>query len=241
MATVEDLFPQEDYQLDKIAQGAEAIVFTAAKTPHSDGEKSPLILKYRPSKRYRHPILDKAITKQRTKAEAKVLTKLYSMGLPVPQVVHMDVVKGAIFMTKLGEQSLKAYLWEREHQAGYDTAEVKHVIVETGRVIGRMHLSGVVHGDLTSSNIVVMKTSGVGLIDFGLSNQKATHEDKSVDLYVLERAFLSTHSSHAEIYTEWLLEGYSEQHGRENAKEMGAVLARLKDVRMRGRKRSMLG
>lgn len=31
------------------------------------------------------------------------------------------------------------------------------------------------------------------LIDFGLSNAKATAEDKAVDLYVLERAFASTH------------------------------------------------
>lgn len=31
------------------------------------------------------------------------------------------------------------------------------------------------------------------LLDFGLANASATVEDKAVDLYVLERAFNSTH------------------------------------------------
>ena len=36
-------------------------------------------------------------------------------------------------------------------------------------------------------------TSDVVVIDFGLGMMKPTQEDKAVDLYVLERAFISTH------------------------------------------------
>jgi TP53 regulating kinase and related kinases len=59
-----------------------------------------------------------------------------------------------------------------------------------------MHDADVVHGDLTTSNIMVRSpkvVSDIVLIDFGLGMMQPTVEDKAVDLYVLERAFLSTH------------------------------------------------
>jgi TP53 regulating kinase-like protein len=57
-----------------------------------------------------------------------------------------------------------------------------------------MHDADVVHGDLTTSNVIVRGTdSQVVLIDFGLSSISTVVEDKAVDLYVLERAFISTH------------------------------------------------
>jgi TP53 regulating kinase-like protein len=66
-------------------------------------------------------------------------------------------------------------------------------------VIGKLHDADIVHGDLTTSNMIVkQEASGelgtsVVLIDFGLGMMKPTQEDKAVDLYVLERAFVSTH------------------------------------------------
>lgn len=62
-----------------------------------------------------------------------------------------------------------------------------------------MHDCDVVHGDLTTSNIMVRRVNesdqynSVVFVDFGLGAMKATPEDKAVDLYVLERAFISTH------------------------------------------------
>jgi TP53 regulating kinase and related kinases len=102
------------------------------------------------------------------------------------------------------------------------------VMREVGAAIGRMHDSDVVHGDLTTSNIMIRKTEQrqeqgqiqeqtqgqeqtqeqgadssssfshadsfqVVLIDFGLGMTQPSIEDRAVDLYVLERAFLSTH------------------------------------------------
>lgn len=52
--------------------------------------------------------------------------------------------------------------------------------------------SGVIHGDLTTSNMIY-KDDQIYLIDFGLSYVKTSIEDRAVDLYVLERAFISTH------------------------------------------------
>lgn len=68
-----------------------------------------------------------------------------------------------------------------------------------GTALGKMHDAGVVHGDLTTSNIMVKDTPGVEpgfqivMIDFGLGTMQPHIEDKAVDLYVLERAFISTH------------------------------------------------
>lgn len=67
-----------------------------------------------------------------------------------------------------------------------------------GTCLGKMHDAGVVHGDLTTSNIMIKDTPNepgfqVVMIDFGLATMQPNIEDKAVDLYVLERAFTSTH------------------------------------------------
>lgn len=68
------------------------------------------------------------------------------------------------------------------------------VAKEIGTALGKMHNIDVVHGDLTTSNLMMRKESGsLVLIDFGLSYVSNLIEDKAVDLYVLERAFTSTH------------------------------------------------
>ncbi len=74
-----------------------------------------------------------------------------------------------------------------------------------GAAIGKMHDAEIIHGDLTTSNLMV-KGDGqhtVVLIDFGLGMMKPTIEDKAVDLYVLERAFVSTHPG-----SEFLVRGH---------------------------------
>ncbi|KAL8800781.1 MAG: hypothetical protein Q9200_007144 [Gallowayella weberi] len=73
------------------------------------------------------------------------------------------------------------------------------------------------------------------LIDFGLATQSTQDEDKAVDLYVLERAFGSTHPELEEGFQEVLM-AYGESY-----KGAKVVLKRLEEVRMRGRKKSMLG
>lgn len=60
--------------------------------------------------------------------------------------------------------------------------------------IAKMHDAEIVHGDLTTSNVIVRDNDNqVFVIDFGLGLLKPTLEDKAVDLYVLARAFTSTH------------------------------------------------
>lgn len=131
----------------------------------------------------------------------------------------------------------------REEEGG---KEVRGLMQKIGKAIGRLHEVGVVHGDLTTSNLMLRPIGGktgdandgegeIVLIDFGLAAQSIQEEDKGVDLYVLERAFGSTHPEAEEDFKE-VLKAYGESY-----KGAKMVLKRLEDVRMRGRKRSMLG
>jgi TP53 regulating kinase-like protein len=81
------------------------------------------------------------------------------------------------------------------------------------------------------------------IIDFGLSSSSPMHEDRAVDLYVLERAFASTHPvlPGTVPHFERVLIGYRETMQASRRGEWERVEKRLEEVRLRGRKRSMVG
>jgi len=122
-----------------------------------------------------------------------------------------------------------------------------------GGEIAKMHKADIIHGDLTTSNMMLRhplafkrpKGSGPGpqlateliLIDFGLSYLSSLVEDKAVDLYVLERAFSSTHPDSQQLFAS-VLAAYRAELGEENWARIGG---KLDEVRLRGRKRSMVG
>jgi tRNA A-37 threonylcarbamoyl transferase component Bud32 len=73
------------------------------------------------------------------------------------------------------------------------------------------------------------------VIDFGLASVSKLNEDRAVDLYVLERAFLSTHPNSEKMFAA-VLESY-----QASLNVASKVLAKLNVVRSRGRKRQMVG
>ena len=228
-----------------ITQGAEGRLY---KTTHLFPDR-PCALKYRPPKPYRHPILDARLTKARIAAEAKVLERCWREGVPVPAVYAMDAANGWLMMEWIEglpvRQAINEYLGSGESQEGQEEAEeLGDLMRRIGRVVGALHKTGVVHGDLTTSNMMLRRQEGeqkgvlggeVVLIDFGLAMQSMSDEDRAVDLYVLERAFASTHPRAEKLFG-MILEEYGKSF-----KKATSVLTKLEDVRMRGRKRSMLG
>lgn len=250
LGQVADLVP--NIPLTVVSQGAEALVLKTNVHPYL-AEPRKLVVKYRPSKPYRHPKIDAMITKSRTVGEAKFMAKLARVNIPAPSLVLIDAPHGLIWMESVGEDlddgtisSLKNYLWYLEKNGGDCVAiEVEALLVKTGQVIGKLHMNDMIHGDLTSSNIIIEKGDAF-LIDFGLSSYSGLAEDKAVDLYVLERAVLSTHSDYADKYNAWLLEGYKQAlcgdfASKGGKKKYQETYKKLEDVRLRGRKRSMLG
>lgn len=238
--------------LTVVSQGAEALVLTSSIHPYcqsalSNSEK--YIVKFRPPKPYRHPKIDAMITKSRTVGEAKFMVRLAKVGIPAPTLILIDVQNGVIWMENVGTllpdgsvSSMKNHLWFLERNQGACVgAEVEGICKSVGLVIAKLHLNDMIHGDLTSSNILLQESEAY-LIDFGLSSYSGLAEDKAVDLYVMERAILSTHSDYAEEYNAWLLLGYQHAHvTKSEKKKHGETIRKLEDVRLRGRKRSMLG
>jgi TP53 regulating kinase-like protein len=241
--------------LTAITQGAEALVYkTTFLTPHT-----PVVVKYRPPKPYRHPMLDKRLTKQRLLAEARSLVRCKKEGVRVPGVLGVDADEGWLVLEFVGGKTVRGVLDEwakrRGHGAGNNRGEgeeaMKELMGRVGREVGKLHELGVCHGDLTTSNLMVSSTTqapdmsirecedsldgDIYLIDFGLTTASIQDEDKAVDLYVLERAFAATHPAAEPLFQE-VLSTYGASH-----KGARTVLKRLEGVRMRGRKRSMLG
>lgn len=185
------------------------------------------------------------------------------------EVGEEGVAKGAwILMEWIGGRSVKELLrgvdgWVKrggESISGSEKeavkGEVKMLLRRIGRAVGAMHAKGgVVHGDLTSSNIMVgvdgsdvqgQEEQGppdlngeIVLIDFGLAIQSVQDEDRAVDLYVLERAFGSTHPRQEGWFDAEVLQHQDGYKG--SFKGANVVLKRLEEVRLRGRKRSMIG
>ena len=115
-----------------------------------------------------------------------------------------------------------------------------------------LHKNNIIHGDLTTSNLLVQDPSTSDpeliVIDFGLGFAEGTPEDKGVDLYVLERAFLSTHPN-TEPLVKIILDAYAKEFKGETLKgaydkkkkACDEILAKYEEIRMRGRKRTMVG
>ncbi|PSK38358.1 Kae1-associated kinase Bud32 [Candidozyma pseudohaemuli] len=240
--------------LSLVSQGAEALVFSTEVHPYSPHPKaSRFIIKYRPPKPYRHPKIDALITKLRTVGEAKFMAKLAKIGVAAPALILLDAPNGVIWMDHVGidlpngqVSLIKNYLWhlEKEDKESCLSSEVEQVLKATGSAIAKLHLNDMIHGDLTTLNLILQEND-VYLIDFGLSTYSNLPEDKAVDLYVMERAVLSTHSDYADQYNLWLLQGYEELHqsyaSKGGRKKLQETIKKLEDVRLRGRKRSMLG
>jgi len=250
--------------LQLITQGAEALIYrTTFLTPDQF-----IALKYRPKKSYRHTILDARLTKARILAEARVLVRCRKEGVIVPSVLGLDWEEGWLACEWIAGRTVRVVLdeWlekieneantsvgqvdEGDSVKGEAKTQLESLMDRVGRTVGRLHEIGVVHGDLTTSNLMLRQNrqreenmqltvndldGEVVLIDFGLAMQSVQDEDRAVDLYVLERAFGSTHPQAEGLFKE-VLRVYGESYN--GAK---IVLKRLEDVRMRGRKKSMLG
>ena len=156
-------------------------------------------------------------------------------GIRAPAVLHFDPTQRLIVMEMISDGVvLKDYI---TGLSGQDRDEKLISLVElVGSTLAAMHDIDLIHGDLTTSNMIYNSdTHELTLIDFGLSYVSGLPEDKGVDLYVLERAFLSSHP-HTETVFQQLMESYVGSSGKAQA-----VVKKLDDIRMRGRKRTMVG
>lgn len=210
-------------------QGAESKIYASIYLDHK------AIIKERFSKKYRNKFLDQTIRKERTKAEAKAILKCKQGGIATPMIFSLDLNECKITMENINGNTINNYLSNLKNEKHIDDKLIK-LLMDIGAIIGKMHSIGVFHGDLTTSNILKKEDGTLVLIDFGLSHFNPSIEDKAVDLYVLERAFVSTHSYFSHLFAA-ILDGYKKTY----ESNFQTVINQFQNVRARGRKRLMFG
>nr|XP_009410993.1 PREDICTED: EKC/KEOPS complex subunit bud32 isoform X1 [Musa acuminata subsp. malaccensis] len=212
-----------------VKQGAEARVFES----NFVGRRS--IIKERFSKKYRHPLLDSKLTLKRLNAEARCMTKARRLGVPTPALYGVDPLLHTLTFEYVDGLSVKEILLDFGSN-GVNEERLDDIATQIGNAVGKLHDGGLIHGDLTTSNMIIKRDNNrLVLIDFGLSFTSTLPEDKAVDLYVLERALVSMHSSCGNVMDK-ILSAY-----RKSSKQWSSTMNKLAQVRQRGRKRTMVG
>jgi len=197
-----------------ISQGAEAKIYL----------KDSKIIKDRVKKDYRIKEIDERLRSFRTRREAKILEKLHKFGF-TPQVFENDkkeklvieYIKGPRIRDVLDKMNEKEYV---------------RLCKEIGKKVKILHENDIIHGDLTTSNMILNKDAKAGnkvfFIDFGLSSVSAKVEDKAVDLHLLKQALESKH------YKIWAkcVDAVLKEYGNKD------VISRLEKVEARGKNKS---
>ncbi len=154
----------------KIAEGAEADIYEDEVL----GVRA--ILKQRREKPYLERALELELRTQRTRNEARAMGVASENGLNVPYV--LAVGPDSIHMSRIpGKRVLEVPPRER-----------LTAMAAAGRTLRRLHALGIAHGDFTPANMLVDMAGALWLIDFGLSLQHASIEDKALDVLLLKRS-----------------------------------------------------
>jgi TP53 regulating kinase-like protein len=205
-------------ELTLIKKGAEAELY------RGEWLRFDAIYKRRVPKTYRNKEMDRLIRSSRTSLEAKLLSESRRLGVPTPIVFMVDTERTEIIMSHIDGTPLKRLI------DGFDLEVLKTTFQEVGILVGRLHKGGIVHGDLTTSNMI-LKDGMIFLIDFGLGDHDSSLEARGVDIHLMRRTLESSHHRVAKDAYASFIQGYSEALGR-GAKE---VIGRVGEIRRRGR------
>jgi len=207
------------------------MAFVSTVTVHRIGAEARLdsarwmdrdvVVKQRVVKGYRHPTLDRSLQSFRIKNEARLMLEARRAGIPVPIIYSLDFEGSKIVMEEVPGARVKDALQDT-------SVDGERVCRRIGEIAGRLHANDIVHGDLTTSNML-LNGDRIVLIDFSLGQKSSELEDKGVDMHLLEEAFHSAHHSRAELY-EIVKGAYSRTYaGGSN------VLRKVKEIEKRGR------
>lgn len=197
-----------------IAQGAEGKIH----------EENGSIIKERFSKKYRIGEIDNKLRKQRTRREGKVIERIAALGFG-PKLIKADDKSMNIKMELIPGKKVRDVL-DKDPK----------MCIEIGKKLAIMHDAGIIHGDLTTSNMIFdNKKKMIFFIDFGLSFFSEKSEDKAVDIHLFKEALESAHYKIEKRAYSYFLKGYS------HSKNHKDILARLEIVEQRGRNKKKSG
>jgi len=198
-----------------LGAGAEATVYLDDNINKSYSRKS--VDKERSRKSYRHEDIDAVLRKSRTRKESKILKTLEKYD----------------FAPKLIEQ--KEHNIITEYVDGIQLKKLLDKDPKLAQLIGKnltiMHDLNIIHGDLTTSNMILSskgKSQKLYFIDFGLSYNSTRIEDKAVDVHLFKQALESKHYKVADKAYKEFLKDYSPKDKKE-------IMERFNVVEQRGR------
>jgi len=203
-----------------IKKGAEASLYLA------DWHGRKVILKKRLPKKYRPSKLDEQIKTYRTIHEPQLMHEAKKAGVPTPTIFLVDMKNATIIMEFIEGKQMKQLLSE------VTKSKRQSLCLKIGELIGRLHEYGIIHGDLTTSNMILDFEGKIFFVDFGLGEKSKELEARGVDLHLMKRALQSTHFRFTEECFDAVTRGYSKVLDAETVK---SILDKIKEIERRGR------
>ena len=197
-----------------INKGAEADII---ETKYN---KKEAIIKHRIKKNYRVNSLDEKLRTMRTKEEAKLLNDSKKYNVRTPYIYSINLKEKSIVMEKIDAPELHKIIEETT-----DINKLKTLLNNIGETISQMHEGNIIHGDLTTNNILIDKEKPI-LIDFGLGKYSNLIEDYGTDLLVFKKSLTTIIPQETETLFNWFLEGYGEK---------SPVIKKIDEIEQRGR------
>jgi len=201
---------------EPLAKGAEADIYATLFLGRD------ALIKVRAPKRYRAAELDSEIRSSRTRNEARLMKEARKAGVRTPVVYDVDMKDFSITMEFVKGMKVKEKLDSDPDSA----TEICRMI---GISVASLHNSGICHGDLTTSNMILTEDGRICLIDLSMGRTKAELEDMGVDVHLLERAFTSAHPDLKEAFSE-LMKAYLSIK-----KDPDKLLRKIEEIKNRGR------
>lgn len=200
---------------DLIAKGAESNIVKSSYLGRD------AVLKNRISKNYRIPEIDNKIRKARTKLEAKLLSDVKKAGVVTPILYDVDLHDKTILMEEIKGDLVKDIINE-------------DLAYGIGENIAKFHNLNIIHGDITSSNMMVNDKNQLVFIDFGLGRYSDLFEDKAVDLLVLKKSLQSIDYNTAIKIFDKVLEGYADAY-KDDSLNREQIIKKINEIESRGR------
>ena len=201
-------------------KGAEADLYL------EDWHDCRVVIKRRICKAYRLQALDTKLRSFRTIHEAQIMHDAKHSGVPTPTIYMVDPREYTIIMEYVFGKRLKEALNESSREDRMKICQL------AGSQIGMLHKANIIHGDLTTSNMILTEEEKIFFIDFGLSYYSIQLEDFGVDLHLMKRALNSTHFLHADECFDQVITGYRRLSGDRRTRD---VVAKVREIERRGR------
>ena len=207
-------------ELHPLHRGAEADLFLSELPPWK------AVVKRRVRKAYRHEELDAKIRKERTVKESSAIRDAKIAGARTPSILGLDLERYSIIMTFIDG------MVARDAIDTMGNSRRLPLLEELGRQVGFLHSAGIVHGDLTTSNIILPDGGKPFIIDFGMATKSSEPEDRGTDLHLLQRSLIATHALDATSSFKRVAKGYREAAGEETTR---SSLRKAAEIARRGR------